>query len=402
MTPPLRSALVYKGKHPAARIDKYPDRTEFRYLAPYLASDLPAVATTLPKRDQIVTTYAGAIPPFFAGLLPEGHRLSVLQRSLKASADDELTLLLAIGADTVGDVRALPLTDDATDEVLVARNQPFSPHPMAELTRDPSEISFHELRTEDLPDPAGIAGVQRKASGSMINLPGALGQRQVIVKLDPPGYPHLTRNEAAMLGLARQVGFTVPDWQLVTDRDGVDALIITRFDRAPAPLPVEDAAQILGLWPADKYNVSSEQVTVALADLTFAPAVTRLELFRRFCFALITGNGDLHAKNLSIIRGVSGRWRLSPFYDLPSTLLYGDQSMALTLQNRTENVSRRRLLEFADAIDLPQRAAQRHLALLLKATAPALSDVQSLGLPFAPNTLREWQQQLNYRRRLLS
>lgn len=84
MTPPLRSALVYKGEHPAARIDKYSDRTEFRYLAPYLASDLPAVATTLPKRDQIVTTYAGAIPPFFAGLLPEGHRLSVLQRSLTA------------------------------------------------------------------------------------------------------------------------------------------------------------------------------------------------------------------------------------------------------------------------------------------------------------------------------
>jgi serine/threonine-protein kinase HipA len=55
----------------------------------------------------IVAT-GGAVPAFFAGLLPEGVRLGVVTSSTKTSADDHLTLLLAIGADTVGNIRVFP------------------------------------------------------------------------------------------------------------------------------------------------------------------------------------------------------------------------------------------------------------------------------------------------------
>jgi hypothetical protein len=55
-----------------------------------------------------VVTTGGAVPPFFAGLLPEGVRLGVVTSSTKISADDHLTLLLAIGADIIGNVRVLP------------------------------------------------------------------------------------------------------------------------------------------------------------------------------------------------------------------------------------------------------------------------------------------------------
>jgi serine/threonine-protein kinase HipA len=54
------------------------------------------------------TTIGGAVPPFFAGLLPEGVRLGVVTSSTKTSADDHLTLLLAVGADTIGNVRVVP------------------------------------------------------------------------------------------------------------------------------------------------------------------------------------------------------------------------------------------------------------------------------------------------------
>jgi HipA N-terminal domain len=50
-------------------------------------------------------TTGGAVPAFFVGLLPEGVRLGVVTTSTKTSADDHFTLLLAIGADTIGDVR---------------------------------------------------------------------------------------------------------------------------------------------------------------------------------------------------------------------------------------------------------------------------------------------------------
>lgn len=166
-----------------------------------------------------------------------------------------------------------------------------------------------------------------------------------------------------MLRLAQRVGFTVPTWRLLTDAAGMDALVLSRFDRlsdvAPETAfdarPVEDAAQVMGLWPADKYNVTSEDLISSVSALTAAPAVTRLELFRRFVFALLTGNGDLHAKNVSVIQDATGRWQLAPYYDFPSTLLYDDLTLALPIQGRTDDISRKRLLAFADAISLPER-----------------------------------------------
>lgn len=233
----------------------------------------------------------------------------------------------------------------------------------------------------------------------MINLPGSVDHRPVIVKLDPQPYPHLVRNEAAMLRLAQRVGFTVPTWRLLTDAAGMDALVLSRFDRlsdvAPETAfdarPVEDAAQVMGLWPADKYNVTSEDLISSVSALTAAPAVTRLELFRRFVFALLTGNGDLHAKNVSVIQDATGRWQLAPYYDFPSTLLYDDLTLALPIQGRTDDISRKRLLAFADAISLPERPASRHLDLLLQATSETSDDTFDglmVKLPFAASTLR--------------
>ena len=68
----------------------------------------PAIATTLPVTTTPVTTLGGAVPAFFAGLLPEGRRLSALRQGVKTSADDELSLLLGVGGDTIGDVRVVP------------------------------------------------------------------------------------------------------------------------------------------------------------------------------------------------------------------------------------------------------------------------------------------------------
>lgn len=82
--------------------------TEFTYVRDYLAAGLPGVATTLPPAEGSILTPGGGLPAFFAGLLPEGHRLNVLKNAVKASLDDELTLLMAVGADVPGDVQVVP------------------------------------------------------------------------------------------------------------------------------------------------------------------------------------------------------------------------------------------------------------------------------------------------------
>lgn len=110
------TAYVLKDGVLAATLTRTEGAVEFAYETTYLESGGRAVATTLPLTDEPVRTVAGAVSAFFANLLPEGRRLTALRRSVKTSTDDELSLLLAVGADPVGDVQVLPDPHEQTEQ----------------------------------------------------------------------------------------------------------------------------------------------------------------------------------------------------------------------------------------------------------------------------------------------
>ncbi|MGV3016263.1 HipA N-terminal domain-containing protein [Rothia sp. 88186D007BW] len=117
-----------------------------------------------PLTDEPFIYQAGALPPFFTGLLPEGRRLTSLRNTLKVSKDDELSLLLAVGADTVGDVRVLPPGSVPNNEYL----QPITEFNPTQL----SSISFADFfSAQGLVDYATLPGVQEKVSGKMLTIP---------------------------------------------------------------------------------------------------------------------------------------------------------------------------------------------------------------------------------------
>lgn len=68
-------ADVYKAGALAAILRRESDSTVFEYVDDYLIRSRVPVATTLPLTDEPRVTAAGSVPPFFAGLLPEGRRL---------------------------------------------------------------------------------------------------------------------------------------------------------------------------------------------------------------------------------------------------------------------------------------------------------------------------------------
>jgi serine/threonine-protein kinase HipA len=194
--------------------------------------------------------------------------------------------------------------------------------------------------------------------------------------------------------------------RVVTDADGRTGLLVTRFDRVsgaepPQRLAVEDAGQLLGLWPADKYNVSMEGVALAVMSACAAPPVAALDVFGQVLFAWLTGNGDLHAKNISVLQSSDGTWRVAPAYDLPTTLPYGDNTAALPMQGRRDGFTRKHFLGFADAIGLPARAAARMLDDLLAATAGLDALLVGDALPFDAGITAKLRRQLEYRRRQL-
>ncbi|WP_427172868.1 type II toxin-antitoxin system HipA family toxin [Arthrobacter sp. 92] len=420
-----RVADIYKAGVLAARLERHDGGTKFSYLPSYLAAGGPAVASSLPLTAEPVLSAAGAAPPYFTGLLPEGRRLNALRRTVKTSVDDELSLLIAAGANPVGDVQ------------IVGHGEKLDPDEHAVELDPGTPVDFDALLGDTgLIDPVALAGVQDKMSAGMISMPVASAGRRFILKLNAPEFPHVVENEFVMFRYAARLRIPLSRVQLIRDVEGRPGLLVERFDRVPlagdaaASLPphavrrlaVEDGAQVLGLYPADKYNVSYGQVCHALADYCAAQLPALRNLAIQAAYAWLSGNGDLHAKNVSMVQQPSGEWSIAPVYDIPSTVVYGDKTLALTLDGKRTGISRRHFLGWAMGLGLTERAAVQLLELALKATGPLVADLEA-GTAFASTTMsastrtgsrnddgaspfsamvtRSWLKELRHRRRLL-
>ena len=391
----IKRADVYKGKDLAAHLTRTDEGVRFEYTAEYLASDLPPIAHSLPKSSAPQTINSGGVPSFFAGLLPEGRRLNVLRRAIKTSADDELSMLLAVGRDVIGDARIVP-TGDLPNPI----------KPLVEVTKTFEEINFTDLVADFAEiDKVGLPGVQEKVSATRIWVPASREGSQFILKLGSSEHPFVIENEYYFLGIARKSLKNVVRAEIVHDFDGESGLLVTRFDRIldaignPISIAVEDACQVLNRWPADKYHISSEAIVIGLSKVCASPKLAARELYRQFCFAWFTGNGDLHAKNISIISTQDGEWKISPAYDLPSTLPYGDTSLALTIGGKKIGHSRRSLVEFGMSVGLSEKLATKVMDEILDSTAHVIEDLLGGSLPFDQQKISDSIAELRHRRR---
>ncbi|MDO5627152.1 MAG: HipA domain-containing protein [Mobilicoccus sp.] len=393
----VEGADVLIGDTPAATLRRRDGGIDFTYRAEHLAANGRAVATSLPLTDEPVRTLGGALPPFFSGLLPEGRRLSGLRAAVKTSADDELSLLLAVGEDPVGDVRVVP---EGTDpESLSAGGGVETGHPTWE------DMDFGDLLATSGIDPSALAGVQDKVSGRMLTLPLVHGGRCHLLKLDPPEYPHVVENEAFFLDLARGLRHPVVRSEVVHDRHGRSGLLVTRFDRhvvdgAIHRSAVEDGAQLLGRYPADKYTVTTEHLIRRIGEVAPARLPAVRAVLQQVALAWLTGNGDLHAKNVSVVRD-AGEWRVAPIYDIPSTLPYGDHRLALRIGGRDDSLSRKRWLALAEEVGLAPRAAERALDDVLTVTSD-VADRAVDAIPMTPRAARDVRRVLRRRHDLMT
>lgn len=338
-------------------------------------------------------TEAGAVPPYFAGLFPEGRRLSAVRRAVKTSVDDELSLLLAVGGDAIGDVSVLPEGET-----------PSPMEPAVEVSRQ-GQLDFAKLfakSTGENPDRVGIPGFQDKVSARMITLPVTHGETRHILKLNPPEFLALVENEAFFLAAAGKSGIDTAEAQVLHDVAGRTGLLVRRFDRTVVDgevraLAVEDGCQALGRYPADKYAVTSENVAHRLAELTRSPAVAARDLLRQFVFAYLSCNGDAHAKNFSILQSPTGERRVSPAYDLPSSYPSGDYTLALSVGGRPRaDLTRGVFAAFGRTLGLAERATSRVLDDLCDSVDGWIDDIDTL--PFDRQRVRKLKRAVACRR----
>ncbi|MFC9896115.1 type II toxin-antitoxin system HipA family toxin [Nocardia sp. NPDC127579] len=380
----IDAADVYKSGRLAGHFRRERDDVAFTYDRAYLADPTaPPVAFTLPKAAGDFRATGGSVPPFFAGLLPEGLRLTAITTATRTSADDHLSILLAVGADTIGDVQVVP-----------AGQHPVDPAPV--LATDPASADFVELfsraTSTDLADldRAGLPGVQIKVSAQMISTPIATATGPAILKLNPPDYPLMVENESFFMTMAGACGIRVPNHHLAADRHGRKALFVHRFDRSVVSGDIrrwaqEDSCQVLGRYPAAKYRITLQEAISGLADAVAAGRGSHrlavLQLLEIAAFSYLIGNGNLHGKNLSIQQQADGIWAVTPAYDLLSTQPYLSwrDPMALPLYDRDAKLTHRWWIEAATRLGVPERAMNRSLTRITGAAGPWVARVREIG-----------------------
>ena len=208
--------------------------------------------------------------------------------------------------------------------------------------------------------------------------------------------------------MGRACGLEVAAAKIVRDKTGAAGLLVERFDRVPdgsvtgrlAGLHQEDACQLLDRYPADKYRISSAEIAETLS-ICSAPVVEAGRFIRLSALSYLIGNGDLHAKNVSVRWAAAGEpVALTPAYDLLSTLPYGDDRMAIKLDGRDDNLKRRTFVEFGLRFGVREPACRAILDEIVEASSVWIDRVEEIGLP--PKKARHLRAIMRKRRQDLS
>jgi len=369
--------LVYKKGVFAATLSSQGGSVKFQYDHAYLASAGRPVASTLPLATDPLVLNGGAAPAFFSGLLPEGRRLLAISSRIKTSIDDDLGLLLEIGADLIGDVQVLAKqADQSADRETLW------------LPRESKKLNFSQIREQYFGSKAsGVPGVQDKVSSKMLNARARWANVDYILKLNPVDVPFAVENEGFFLSFAKRCGIKTATNETLIDQHGEHALLLQRFDRVATNvgktrLAAEDGCQVANLYPAAKYNIDFIEMAQNLIALCPAKSIAGLSLFNQLVFNWLIGNGDAHAKNFSVLESTTGEWKISPAYDLLCTRFYDDRNMALSLNGNDSDWSRSQLIAAAEQLLVPKKAAEKVLDKQLQVLRDLPDQIISGALPF--------------------
>lgn len=286
------------------------------------------ISNSLPVEGSPFLPEEGLAHRWFANLLPEEGARGALVRRLGV-ADDDFSLLAAIGGDCAGALQLLLPGQEPSAEysepVAMDNDQ------LARWAEGRERFALFD-RYAGQAARLSLAGAQDKIpvvmTGDTLALPGGNAPSTHLIKFS--ANPALILNELYMNRLAALADLPVPLSRV--GRAGKGAyLLVERYDRARDEhgavrrLHQEDFCQALGLPRRLKYQEdggpSLGDCTALLRRATVNPAKGVRQLLRWQIFNVLTGNSDGHAKNVSLLQDEGGNWSLAPCYDLLCTLV---------------------------------------------------------------------------------
>jgi len=278
--------------------------------------------------------------PFFAGILPEEGPRKKIAEILGISDTNDFAMLERIGGECAGAVTLLPEGVAPTDPKNARHRKLTEPELrqlIAELPNRPLMVGMHGLRLS-------LAGAQDKlpviVHNNEISLPLGDTPSTHILKPEPDRFPGLATNEIFCMTLAQAVGLNTPNTEY-RPIGKKSCILVQRYDRATdetggtARLHQEDFCQALGFPPERKYQAEGGPMLSdciwLLRDWSTAPVLDIPNFINGLIFNVLIGNADAHGKNYSLLYS-GGERRLSPYYDLVSTLAWPDLSKNLAMK----------------------------------------------------------------------
>ncbi|GGD87561.1 hypothetical protein GCM10011390_02820 [Aureimonas endophytica] len=421
-----RSAVVWTRASGTPRrlglLVKAGERVRFTYDPE--VGDLPGITVvhdttkTRNRTIEYVSTEANPLPPMFQSLVPPRHEQNLQRRILMhligrsggrvdAGADLDWQMLVMAGRNGIGhldvfasDEAALAYYDRPTQSFTLDE---IADGPLWHLVSDATSptadaVSIEEV-VETIRSHPTVGGMMPKL---LVNLRRSDGTTvDALVKIGTPDFPHVLALENLAYEIHDRIGVHRPFKRYQRTEDGVEVLATERFDRSEGrPLPLESvftalyaasAGKIQSRWSEEGLRPSLETVATALTTpmtgMSSFPGRDCRELFRRTVMGLLTGNGDNHLENHSIL-GERRKAGLSPLYDPAPMRGYHRHQMVSSVsfggvafrQGAVPADLGEAVLRFGEACGLQGRVVRQEMARCLEATA----DFADLAKDVAP------------------
>ena len=330
-------------------------------------------------------TTPGKLPAFIESLLPEGWLAQVLherderealRRGRRYMSNIVIVQNRSALAALPADVLATPLATFTDAGRFTGR--------YAGPGRGEIEETFEQklARIYARAETPRLSGVQIKAPMSLVadgDLVPAIDQpfTHILKPAGTAGFETLPVVEWLCLEFGRAAGFEVPAAALIEMPEGMlPALVVERFDIRCGPqdqrrLALEDFCSILDLPASAKYDGTIERMARGLRPLSTDPAADLDILFRRAVFAWLIADGDMHLKNLALLKTADAGTkaitavRFAPLYDAVTTRVFpglGSDRMALKLNGKDDRLNAQDFRVLARTIGLTAGGAEAAVA----------------------------------------
>jgi len=249
--------------------------------------------------------------PVFEMHLPEGYLLSIIKKHFsKIAKTDDFGLLKLISSNIKARVNYKYITDDE-NKILTLDNLLY---PQDDKLFDELVVKFALTSSLSGVQPKVLATIQNKAT---------LTLEDYIVKSWGDDYPNLALNEYYCMLIVKEANIPVPEFYISSDHK---LFIMKRFDikEDGTYLGFEDMCVLQAKQRDNKYEGSYESIAKTIKS--FVSSTNKKSSLKQFYKMIVINNllknGDAHLKNFGLIYDNIQDIKLSPAFDIVSTVVY--------------------------------------------------------------------------------